>query len=60
MGMEQQVNRRRWERYPFDASVRVVVDESKVNHSDETTIVDAAASTSAKAGCVSSLPPTCR
>ncbi len=41
MGMEQQVNRRRWERYPFDASVRVVVDQSKVNHSDETTIVDA-------------------
>ena len=41
MGMEQQVNRRRWERYPFDASVRVVVDQSKVNHSDESTIVDA-------------------
>ena len=41
MGMEQQVNRRRWERYPFDASVRVVVDQSKVNHSDGTTIVDA-------------------
>ena len=41
MGMEQQVNRRRWERYPFDASVRVVVDRAKVNHSDETTIVDA-------------------
>ena len=39
--MEQQVNRRRWERYPFDASVRVVVDQSKVNHSAETTIVDA-------------------
>jgi len=41
MGMEQQVNRRRWERYPFDASVRVVVDQSKVNQSDGTTIVDA-------------------
>ena len=41
MGMEQQVNRRRWERYPFDASVRVVVDQAKVNHSAETTIVDA-------------------
>jgi hypothetical protein len=41
MGMEQPVNRRRWERYPFDASVRVVVDQSKVNHSDGTTIVDA-------------------
>ena len=41
MGMEQQVNRRRWERYPFDASVRVVVDHPKVNHSAGTTIVDA-------------------
>ena len=41
MGMEQQVNRRRWERYPFDASVRVVVDQAKVNHSAGTTIVDA-------------------
>ena len=41
MGMEQQVNRRRWERYPFDASVRVVVDHAKVNHSAGTTIVDA-------------------
>ena len=26
--MEPQVNRRRWQRYPFDASVRVVVDHS--------------------------------
>ncbi len=41
MRMEQQVNRRRWERYPFDASVRVVVDHARVNHSAETTIVDA-------------------
>ena len=41
MGMEQQVNRRRWQRYPFDASVRVVVDHARVNHSAETTIVDA-------------------
>lgn len=41
MRMEQQVNRRRWERYPFDASVRVVVDHAPVNHSTETTIVDA-------------------
>ena len=39
--MEQQANRRRWQRYPFDASVRVVVDHAKVNHSTETTIVDA-------------------
>jgi hypothetical protein len=33
MRMEQQVNRRRWERYPFDASVRVVVDHGSVEHS---------------------------
>jgi hypothetical protein len=33
--MEQPVHRRRWQRYPFDASVRVVVD-----HSAETTVVD--------------------
>ncbi len=26
--MDQQQNRRRWERFPFDASVRVVVDHS--------------------------------
>ncbi len=26
--MEQQANRRRWERYPFKASVRVVVDQA--------------------------------
>lgn len=32
--MEQSVNRRRWPRYPFDASVRVVVD-----HSTDRTIV---------------------
>lgn len=32
--MEQQVNRRRWQRYPFDASVRVVVDQS----TDKTTV----------------------
>jgi hypothetical protein len=33
--MEQQVNKRRWQRYPFDASVRVVVD-----HVPEKTVVD--------------------
>jgi hypothetical protein len=33
--MEQSVNRRRWQRFPFDASVRVVVD-----HSAEITVVD--------------------
>lgn len=33
--MEQLVKRRRWQRYPFDTSVRVVVD-----HSAETTVVD--------------------
>jgi c-di-GMP-binding flagellar brake protein YcgR len=33
--MEQTVNRRRWQRFPFDASVRVVVD-----HSPERTVVD--------------------
>jgi hypothetical protein len=33
--MEQSVNRRRWQRFPFDASVRVVVD-----HSAELTVVD--------------------
>jgi hypothetical protein len=33
--MEQSVNQRRWQRYPFDASVRVVVD-----HSAEATVVD--------------------
>jgi c-di-GMP-binding flagellar brake protein YcgR len=32
--MEQQVNRRRWQRYSFDASVRVVVDRS----TDKTTV----------------------
>jgi hypothetical protein len=31
---QQQPNRRRWQRYPFDASVRVVVD-----HSSDKTIV---------------------
>lgn len=39
--MEPQANRRRWERYPFDASVRVVVNEAPAEHSDETTVVDA-------------------
>ena len=34
--MEQQPNRRRWERQPFDAPLRVVVD-----HSAEKTIVHA-------------------
>ena len=50
--MEPQVNRRRWQRYPFDASVRVVVvvdpasvdhplvDHSPEDHSPETTVVD--------------------
>lgn len=33
--MEQTANRRRWQRFPFDASVRVVVD-----HSPEITVVD--------------------
>ncbi len=33
--MEQQPNRRRWERHPFDAPLRVVVD-----HSAEKTTVD--------------------
>jgi PilZ domain len=33
--MEQSVNRRRWQRFPFDTSVRVVVD-----HSAELTVVD--------------------
>jgi c-di-GMP-binding flagellar brake protein YcgR len=33
--MEQSLNRRRWQRIPFDASVRVVVD-----HAAEMTIVD--------------------
>ena len=33
--MEQQVNRRRWQRYPFDASVRVVVD-----HAPDKTVVN--------------------
>jgi c-di-GMP-binding flagellar brake protein YcgR len=33
--MEQTVNRRRWQRFPFDASVRVVVD-----HLPERTVVD--------------------
>jgi hypothetical protein len=30
--MEQPVNRRRWRRYPLDASVRVVVDHPPVDH----------------------------
>jgi PilZ domain len=34
--MERPLNKRRWQRYPLDASVRVVVD-----HSAETTVVDA-------------------
>jgi len=33
--MEQQVNRRRWQRYPFDASVRVMVD-----HAPDKTVVN--------------------
>lgn len=33
--MQQSVNRRRWRRYPFDASLRVVIDRSA-----ETTVVD--------------------
>ena len=33
--MEQSVNRRRWQRFPFDASVRVEVD-----HSVDATVVD--------------------
>ena len=33
--MEQPVNRRRWQRFPFDASVRVVAD-----HSADATVVD--------------------
>jgi hypothetical protein len=37
--MEQPINRRRWQRYPFDASVRVVVDRSPVDHSDDKTVV---------------------
>jgi hypothetical protein len=46
MGMEQQTNRRRWQRYPFDASVRVVVDHAPADHapvenSAHKTIVDA-------------------
>jgi len=55
MVMEPQVNRRRWQRYPFDASVRVVLDPGSVeyhavdhsllehspeDHSTETTVVD--------------------
>src|SRR5271166_5262588 len=35
--MEQPVNRRRWQRYPFEGSVRVVVDHSAAA---ETTVVD--------------------
>jgi len=34
--MEQQPNRRRWERHPFDAPLRVVVDRST-----DQTVVDA-------------------
>jgi len=33
--MEQQINRRRWQRYPFDASVRVMVD-----HAPDKTVVN--------------------
>jgi len=33
--MEQQANRRRWQRYPFKASVRVVVD-----HAPDNTVVN--------------------
>jgi c-di-GMP-binding flagellar brake protein YcgR len=36
--MEQQAKQRRWQRYPFDASVRVVVDYSPVDHSDDKTV----------------------
>jgi hypothetical protein len=36
--MDQQANRRRWQRYPFDASVRVVVDHP-VDHSNDKTVV---------------------
>jgi c-di-GMP-binding flagellar brake protein YcgR len=33
--MEQSINRRRWQRYPFDASLRVMVDDAPVYHSDD-------------------------
>ncbi len=32
--MEQPINRRRWQRYPFDASLRVMVDDAPVDYSD--------------------------
>jgi hypothetical protein len=38
--MEQLVNQRRWQRYPFDASVRVVVDDFPVHPPNEATVVD--------------------
>lgn len=37
--MEQQGNRRRWQRYPFDASVRVVVDHSPIDRSEDDDVV---------------------
>ncbi|MGH9502935.1 MAG: PilZ domain-containing protein [Terriglobales bacterium] len=39
--MEPTVNRRRWQRYPFDASVRIVVDRPPVDRSADKTVVDA-------------------
>jgi hypothetical protein len=38
--MEQPINRRRWQRYPFDASLRVMVDDSPVDHSDDKIVVN--------------------
>ena len=32
--MEQPINRRRWQRYPFDASLRVMVDDAPLDYSD--------------------------
>lgn len=37
--MDQQSNRRRWQRYQFDASVRVVVDHSPIGRSEDKTVV---------------------
>jgi PilZ domain len=38
--MEEHVNKRRWQRYPFDASVRVMVDHVMLGHSAGPTVVD--------------------
>ena len=38
--MEQPINRRRWQRHAFDASLRVMIDDAPVYHSDDEIVVN--------------------